>query len=269
VADWEAGVMLINPYAFGGGPWTPSAITTALWLDASDSATVTTVSGTVSQWNDKSGNGRNATQGTAGNRPTYTTAGQNGLNVITFDGQNDWLALPNTTSPSGANAVFAACKPTHAFTANTSIIGRSYYWGSWYLSSTVSGTAVRFNIGRDGIDESQVNLSGLTNNTNKIFSATYNNANVSVSVNGGSFASTAYTSNLVYNANDATAIGTARTTSNVIAGPFNGPMYEIIVLFYMPNQTIIDKMQGYLAWKWGLVSNLPAGHPYKSAAPTV
>ena len=24
---------------------------------------------------------------------------------------------------------------------------------------------------------------------------------------------------------------------------------------------------GYLAWKWGLQANLPAGHTYKSAAP--
>jgi hypothetical protein len=28
-------------------------------------------------------------------------------------------------------------------------------------------------------------------------------------------------------------------------------------------------IEGYLAWKWGLVANLPALHPYKSAPPTV
>ena len=27
------------------------------------------------------------------------------------------------------------------------------------------------------------------------------------------------------------------------------------------------KIEGYLAWKWGLQANLPSGHPYKSAAP--
>jgi hypothetical protein len=29
-----------------------------------------------------------------------------------------------------------------------------------------------------------------------------------------------------------------------------------------------EKIEGYLAWKWGLEGNLPIGHPYKSAAPT-
>jgi hypothetical protein len=35
--------------------------------------------------------------------------------------------------------------------------------------------------------------------------------------------------------------------------------------------TTIDRqrMEGYLAWKWGLVANLPVDHPYKSTAPTV
>ena len=34
------------------------------------------------------------------------------------------------------------------------------------------------------------------------------------------------------------------------------------------NISNIEKAEGYLAWKWGLVSNLPSGHPYKNAAPT-
>jgi hypothetical protein len=37
------------------------------------------------------------------------------------------------------------------------------------------------------------------------------------------------------------------------------------------NVSLIDldcrKIEGYLAWKWGLQANLPSGHPYKSAAP--
>jgi hypothetical protein len=27
--------------------------------------------------------------------------------------------------------------------------------------------------------------------------------------------------------------------------------------------------EGYFAWKWGLVSNLPSGHPYKNNPPRV
>jgi hypothetical protein len=29
-----------------------------------------------------------------------------------------------------------------------------------------------------------------------------------------------------------------------------------------------EKIEGYLAWKWGINSKLPSGHTYYSAAPT-
>jgi hypothetical protein len=67
------------------------------WLDASDSSAVTTVSGNVSEWRSKVGTGRNASQGTALNRPVYTTAGRNGRNTITFDGANDQFATTGLT----------------------------------------------------------------------------------------------------------------------------------------------------------------------------
>ena len=56
------------------------------WIDFADSSSITTVSGLISQANDKSGNGYHLAQGTSGNRPGYTTAGLNGRNIATFDG---------------------------------------------------------------------------------------------------------------------------------------------------------------------------------------
>lgn len=247
--------------------WTPSDITTALWLDASDVSTVTTVSGAVSQWNDKSGNARHATQGTSGNRPAYTPAGQNGLNVATFDGVNSWMALPNTTNPPGVGAVFAACKPNH-INAGCFIIGRAYNWGSWQLLSAGTGTTARYGVGRVSVDEGIATLSGLTNNTDKILTGVYNGTDVRVSSNGGTFASTAYTATPAYSPDDATSLGAARNTSNLTASVFRGGIYEVIVLHSAPSQDTIDRMQGYLAHKWGFAGSLPSGHPYKSAAPT-
>lgn len=66
-------------------PWSPARLRSlALWLDAADASTITLATTKISQWNDKSGNGRNVTQGTDAERPTYTTNGQNGLPVATF-----------------------------------------------------------------------------------------------------------------------------------------------------------------------------------------
>lgn len=62
-----------------------------LWLDAADTDTITSSSGGVSQWNDKSGFGRNVSQATSSAQPGTGSATQNGLNVLTFDG-GDWLS---------------------------------------------------------------------------------------------------------------------------------------------------------------------------------
>jgi hypothetical protein len=79
---------------FNSTLWDPSRITTALWLDASDSTTLTTVSGSISEWRDKSGNSRNAVQSTAAYRPSTSTL--NNLTILTFDGINDNMNIPTT-----------------------------------------------------------------------------------------------------------------------------------------------------------------------------
>lgn len=64
--------------------WSPLSLGSLLWSlwQPSDAATLTLVSGAASQLDDKSGNGRHVTQGTAGNRPTTTTI--NGLTALSF-----------------------------------------------------------------------------------------------------------------------------------------------------------------------------------------
>ena len=56
-----------------------------LWLDANDKPTIVQSAGAVSQWNDKSGQGNNATQGSASLKPTTDSNTINGKNVLNFD----------------------------------------------------------------------------------------------------------------------------------------------------------------------------------------
>jgi len=65
--------------------WTPDLVRPALWLDAADASTVSVATG-VSEWRDKSGNGRHFTQTTTANQPAYNQNGINGLSSISFDG---------------------------------------------------------------------------------------------------------------------------------------------------------------------------------------
>ena len=52
--------------------WTPASLgsSLALWLDASDASTITSTGGLVSEWRDKSGNSRHATQATSAYQPS-------------------------------------------------------------------------------------------------------------------------------------------------------------------------------------------------------
>lgn len=99
------------------GPRTinPLTLAPALWLDASDASTLydATVGGNlvpvdspVARWEDKSGNGINATQVTAGNRPLRKSGSIYKSGAILFDATNDVLELPGLNGGT-AYSVFA------------------------------------------------------------------------------------------------------------------------------------------------------------------
>lgn len=85
--------------------------------------------------------------------------------------------------------------------------------------------------------------------------AWWNGTNVSnVTANNGGTTSTAY--------NNA-SIGIGRNNSD------DYDLGEIIVFQQELSVSDRQKIEGYLAWKWGLQANLPSAHPYKSSAPAV
>lgn len=96
---------LLRPRATG---FTPKSIAgLAAWFDADDFSTITLNSNTVSEWRDKSGNGRHATQATASNQPAYATNTLNGrpvLTTTTLSGQG--MAVSGWTYSNNSTAMF-------------------------------------------------------------------------------------------------------------------------------------------------------------------
>jgi hypothetical protein len=97
---------LLRPRATG---FTPRSIPgLALWLDASDGATLfqnsdgtvpaTASSDPVGYWGDKSGTSRNVVQSIGNNRPLFKTGIVNGRSVLRFDGSNDILIAASAGS---------------------------------------------------------------------------------------------------------------------------------------------------------------------------
>lgn len=75
----------------GDAPFSPASVAGLyLWLKA-DAITGLNDGDAVATWVDSSSSGADATQGTAGNRPTYQTAEVNSLPCVRFDGTDDYL----------------------------------------------------------------------------------------------------------------------------------------------------------------------------------
>jgi len=120
----------------------------ALWLDAGDSSTITESGGAVSQWDDKSGNARNISQGTGANQPTYTSGSH-----VSFNGTTDYLY---TSSPfmHAAGAITAFLVYDNVTNAGGAILSESNYTNNTplYVPVTVNttGTSMRF-LNRDDL----------------------------------------------------------------------------------------------------------------------
>ena len=96
---------LLRPTASGFDPRRISGL--ELWLDGSDSSTITLNSTTVSEWRDKSGKSNTFGQPIAISQPTFTASARNGKSGINF---------PNATNMVGP-AGFSFAQPTTWFLA--------------------------------------------------------------------------------------------------------------------------------------------------------
>jgi len=275
---------LFDPAFLGGlaapspGAWTPADITTALWLDAADSGTVTTVSGAVSQWNDKSGNSRSASQSTPGSRPTYSATGFNGKPGIVFNGSSQLLEITNALSLTrniGSISFFFAAHTSGLTGSNQSLmtfpIGAttSDRVSCAYLQDTKLRVAGR----RLDTDLFAAALSSGSWNTSPAvlcFQWDFAAAKASIFYNGANGDPLEATLHTAGNTSDTDStvnpkIGaTATGTGNF----FNGPIAEAVVTTNTITATIRQKIEGYLAHKWELTANLPSDHPYKTVGPT-
>ena len=257
-------------------PWTPTEITTALWLDAADSSTVTLVSSSVSGWADKSGNGINVSQGTASARPTLVSAGQNGLDVFSFDG-GDALTSSATTNLI-RNIAGAMVFVVRLYAASATVPRRSLtvIGNSSSVSRLVieaGRTSGRNNVGgrRQDADGYQTATGGSAMSTAwqiqcGVFE--YSSAVLTQYINGvsdgvnGTFQTAGMTSDT-----NSVGLGIGATGSGT-GEYFSGRLAEIVIVESVDIATR-QKIEGYAAHKWGLTAGLPSGHPYKDSPPFV
>ena len=232
-------------------PFSPNVISDlSLWLDGSDplNTGIAPATGTpISTWFDKSTNSYNATQTTTSNQPTFHSGGG-----VYFHAAGPNSTFLNTSIPVGNST-------TCFFVTSTSSVPNSYLYYSGNNTEIImnfSGVPIKsFAIGGDdgiflnaGSPIPPINLYNFTRTG-------------AVSKSGYYMGSNAFSSPaMVYSP----AVIYSLSFSN---SPFDGVIYEMIIY----NRAITDaerqKVEGYLAWKWGINTSLPVSHPYSTSPP--
>lgn len=262
----------------GSGPpgerlWRPSDITTQAWYDASDSPTVVHTSGTVNQWSDKSGNNNSLTVTNTNNTGPYTgTRTLNGLNVL------EWVYTG--TGPTAGNSLqsntFTHDQATTALyisfvvqvDTNTSSV-QDFLFAFTNITTQGNRMMVRHQsgagqqqlqiIGGSGTGSNQpigTGASSMLEDTAYLVTIKFNQSNSEVFINGTSI----NTGNLGTNTMNLFMLG----HNEGYGGDLDGYFAEIVM---HTSASELERVEGYLAHKWGLNSNLPGGHAYASSAP--
>jgi hypothetical protein len=237
---------LLRPRASGG--FDPKSIAgLSLWLDAADDAQVVTDVG-ITTWRDKSGNGRNATQG-SGNKQPIRTNTINGKKVLTFQGLDDTMSVANVANFNATSqTIIVVARQTSA--ANQAL----FYKGS---GNSVNGYIMRYRTGttfwlyqkNDNSGETLSNNGNINTNTN-VFTAVLQPTAQAGFVNG--FApTTGLATNTLTTAYDDTGptwIGSRRDVGEYLAG-------DVCEILHWPRALATEERQRverYLGSKWGI-----------------
>jgi hypothetical protein len=235
----------------------------------------------VSEWRDKSGNARHASQGTSANRATVSTAAQNGRDALSFDGTNDFFSLASALplANSGSFELFYAGRPNNTGRNNSYAgggIARQYPGsdaaGSWAAGIRSSGSIAVIHHLADGSNANGMLFGGtVTSEANTIASWSYNTASGSTSADRWA---------MRINAGSPVSETTAATASGWGVGNgeigrswigteyhYQGLMFEVIITSAELTTADRERVEGYLAHRWGLTADLPSGHPYKTSPP--
>lgn len=274
----------------GNALWTPTQLTSAVWLDAADAGTITLNGSNVSQWNDKSGNNRHATQTTPTLQPSFVSNASNGLPALQTDG-GDNLIIGNRLNlfqDVGSATIAIMVK----YVAGTYSGGALSVFVSNGISTTGTrfsltpaiGTSIGFTCRRTDSDTA-INATSSTSRTNtgvvnlaaiQIGNVVYSSAQGNHFTNGTqdlTNSALAFTNTTPTVSSNTTPLNASLFSINnnlnvpTLALPSGCQLFEVLMFNSTLSTTDRQRLEGYLAWKWGSVATLPAGHPFKNSPP--
>lgn len=268
---------------FGAQAQAPGGVSPAVWYRADAPGSVFSDAGstaasnnaTVQQWNEARGTGRNLIQATASARPVFSNSSAlaNFNPTVTFDGSNDFLQFTagtgvnlidrangsiyaagyvNTLKQSGFAGFHASMDypGLHIFGSNNKLLFFSGGPGYQGLSASAYTAGMFFSAG-----------SGWQNGagTNASYAA------ATVSLNG---TRTDYNGSQLYNANLSTGARDFRIGADNNYGAFSGQLNEVLVFEDKLTTDQMDRVETYLAIKYG-TTYASGTRDYKNSAGNV
>lgn len=268
--------------------WIPTQMgtnTLSVWLKSSAGISTVT-SGTtnyVATWDDQSGNNNNASQGTLVNMPQYlpssdpeSISGYNGIKFTTTnildiahsttlnmntDGMSVFFVMNPTSFGVSSGGLtksylidkFAAVSSTYQFfTTDTRTATQPEAGLGFFGASAVGSTSSSISLNNYQISGFVTCVSGVTNsNVSGFWVNGSNKGDIVIGTgtdNTGTF-----------------RIGATGTSD----WAYNGMVAEVIVCKGEVSQDNRQKIEGYLAHRYGIWPSLPTNHPYRTIAPTV
>lgn len=250
--------------SYRSSSWTPSRLSPNVWLDAATTTTFALVSSNyITEWRDKSGNNRHFYQTDSALMPRLTTYSER-PNGAYFDGIDDRMTGSHGlgANPSEFAIFFAVYlyDVTSGSCRSKILVGNfnsyfeigAYIGMPQYYNSTAWGFRSAFRDRYAGLGDATTGY--------HVYGLIKAGTNYFVSANGILSNAINFTDNL--NFTDNVLIG--RGSENYF---FELELFELVICPFSLSSDDRQKLEGYLAHKWGIAGKLPSSHPYKNSPP--
>lgn len=243
--------LLNNTPVWGQSPGGVGTANLQGWYIAEQGITLT--GGAVSGWDDQSPNANHGSQTVAGSRPLVNTTGFNYHQTIQFDGDNDWINIPDLVDPASTGlTVFAVARQTDTSGKNWGVVlfgqSNSNGWsGGGYGLTALSGNNTEFGF---WVDDWSPNVSHPTTlQEPTVMAGSWNGTTTNAAEyhhNGISAGTYNYTGTV--GDNGPSAIGSSGNSNY----SFYGDVAEVIVYDTGLGINDFNRIQSYLAFKYGI-----------------
>ena len=241
----------------------------AVWFDGADpdgTGTAPADKSAVRIWTDKSGNGYSANVAAGKSAGIYSSANK----AVQFATSSTGYVTSYPANPSNETMFIVFNNASPSFNNNI-LIGGQLGARSFGLGYSGNGPGYTRTLGVVAYLNNEVSWLATTPagsyraGTTAMVTGRVNGGQTGVSLNGGSATGSGGVGAGGFRSGTTTYLGVDTTTPNYY---YVGYAMEILIYDTVLSDSQIKEIEGYLACKWGLQSQLPSSHPYATKCPS-